>query len=172
MRRYEVNLFQLMTFTSLSCADIMPATLLRPFVRTSQIWMLWSAEQDAKTVGSDGLHCKSSTLDVCEVNGCDKALNPDGVEVVRKILECISPVNNRRDEDPEEAQSIAKPSARPCELIVNVGVFVRDFSKVNPGTSSDSISGRMSQMCTLPVSAHVATWYGWETSGSEVECRG
>jgi hypothetical protein len=62
------------------------------------------------------------------VNGCDKALNPDGVEVVRYILESISPVNNRRDEDPEEAQSIAKPSARPCELMVNVGAFVRDLS--------------------------------------------
>lgn len=65
----------------------MPATLLRPFIRTSQIWILRSAEHDAKTVGSVGLHWISSTLDVCEVKGWDRALKPEGVDVVRYILE-------------------------------------------------------------------------------------
>jgi hypothetical protein len=60
-------------------------------------------------------------LDVCEVKGWDRALKPEGVEVVRYILEWISPVNNRREDGPDAAQSIAKPSAFPCELIVKTG---------------------------------------------------
>lgn len=95
--------------------------------------MLLSAEQDANTVGSEGLHCKSSTLDVCDTNGCESALNPDGTDVVKYIFEYMSPVK-RRNEDgfasPDEAQSIANPSARPCELIVNTGVELRDLSYV------------------------------------------
>lgn len=75
--------FQLMTFTSASCARSMPATLRLPLLRTSHTCTVWSAEQDAKTVASVGLHCRSSTLDVCETNGCDSALKPEGVVVVR-----------------------------------------------------------------------------------------
>ena len=75
----------------------------------------------------------SSTLDVCDVNGWLSALNPLGVVVVRKILECTSPVRRRSADgfaSPEDAQSIAKPSARPCELIVKAGVCVRALSTV------------------------------------------
>jgi hypothetical protein len=95
--------------------------------RTSHTCTLRSAEQLANTVGSDGDHCRSSTEAVCEVNGCASALNPAGDAVVRKILDATSPVSRRRPL-PDAAQSIAKPSARPCEPTVNAGACVRALS--------------------------------------------
>lgn len=84
-------------------------------------------------------------------------------------MDCMSPVKRRREvgfASPDVAQSIAKPSARPCELIVNAGLWDFDLSAVYPGTSRASMSGRISHMCTLPVSAQLATKYGCETGGN------
>src|SRR5579863_9583571 len=64
--RYAVVRFQLITLTSLSWAFSMPATFCLPLLRTSHTRTLWSAEHDAKTVASLGLHCISSTLEVCD----------------------------------------------------------------------------------------------------------
>ena len=52
--------------------------------------------------------------------------------VVKYILEWISPVNNLNAEGFElsAAQSMAKPSARPCALMVYLGVLVRFLSMV------------------------------------------
>jgi hypothetical protein len=44
---------------------------------------LWSAEHDAKTVASLGLHCISSTLEVCDVKGVFCVVKPAGVLVVK-----------------------------------------------------------------------------------------
>jgi hypothetical protein len=81
--RYAVLRLQLITLTSLLCAVVIAATFFLPLLRTSHIRMLWSAEHDAKTVASLGLHCMSSTLDVCEVNGVFCVVKPVGVLVVR-----------------------------------------------------------------------------------------
>lgn len=81
--RYAVLRLQLITLTSLVCAVVMDATLFLPLLRTSHIRTLWSAEHDAKTVASLGLHCMSSTLEVCEVNGVFCVVKPVGVLVVR-----------------------------------------------------------------------------------------
>lgn len=94
------------------------------------------------------------------MNGCESALKPEGVVVVKKIFEWMSPVSRRRAdgfESPEDAQSIAKPSARPWEEMVNAGVCVLECTGVYPGTSRDSMSGRTSHMCTFPVSDQLAT---------------
>lgn len=45
--------------------------------------MDWSAEQEAKTEGSEGLHWRSSTDEVWVVKGCDKGINPAWPVVVR-----------------------------------------------------------------------------------------
>ncbi len=74
---------QLITLTSLLCAVLIAATLFLPLLRTSHIRTLWSAEHEAKTVASLGLHCRSSTLDVCEANGVFCVVKPVGVLVVR-----------------------------------------------------------------------------------------
>lgn len=75
--------FQEITFTSLSCAFVIPTMFFLPFTLTSHTRTLWSAEQDAKTVASDGDHWMSSTDEVCEANGWGAVLNPSGVRVVR-----------------------------------------------------------------------------------------
>jgi hypothetical protein len=87
--------------------------------------MLWSAEQEANTVGSEGLHCKSSILEVWDKKGVERVLNPEVVDVVKYIFEWMSPVNSRNDEgfvSPEDAQSMANPSACPCEPMLKTGV--------------------------------------------------
>ncbi len=58
---YATSLFQLITFTSLSCALTVIIGLLRS--RVSHTRIVWSELQDANTVSSVGLQAMSSTLD-------------------------------------------------------------------------------------------------------------
>jgi hypothetical protein len=120
--------FQLMTLTSLACAPSMPATLRRPFARTSHTCTLRSAEHEPNTVGSPGDHCRSSTEAVCAVNGCACGVKPAGPAVVRKICAATSPESRRSEPGPLAAQSSAKPSARPCAATVCAGVCARALS--------------------------------------------
>lgn len=90
-------------------------TLFLFLTLTSQILRLLSAEQEAKTVGSEGDHWRSSTEEVCEVNGVVLGVIPEGVNVVMKIFEWTSPDKSLEDEeDPMGGpQARAKPSALP-----------------------------------------------------------
>src|SRR5699024_9848144 len=94
--KYCVPRFQLITFTSWSCALSTAREERCDFTRTSQIRILWSAEHEANTVGSEGLHCRSSTDEVWPWNGLACVVKPVFVLVVRKILLCMSPVSKRR----------------------------------------------------------------------------
>lgn len=58
-------------------------TLFLSLTLTSQTFMLRSAEQLAKTVGSVGDHCKSSMLDVWLANAPEEVDTPEGVNVLR-----------------------------------------------------------------------------------------
>lgn len=62
--RYDTSLLQLMTFTSASCARTVNCAL--PRARVSQMRTVLSTLQEANTVASFGLHCKSSTDPLCD----------------------------------------------------------------------------------------------------------
>ena len=94
--RYWVPRFQEITFTSWSCAASTVSAARRDLTRTSQMRIVRSAEQDANTVGSEGLHWRSSTELVWLSNGVACVVKPALELVVRKILLCTSPVTRRR----------------------------------------------------------------------------
>jgi len=82
-RRGSRFFIQLITLTSVLCAFSMPAAFCLYLLRTSHMRTLWSAEHDTKTVALLGLHCISSTLEVCDVKGVFCVVNPVGVLIVR-----------------------------------------------------------------------------------------
>ena len=77
-RPASTHLFQLITFTSLSCA-FTDSMHCRVVLRVSQNLMVRSTLHDANTVDSDGLHCRSSTDALCDTNGCASVFQPASV---------------------------------------------------------------------------------------------
>ena len=102
------SLFQAITFTSTSCACVVNIQALWGGALMSHTRMVPSQLQEANTVSSFRLHCKSSTLLVCDVYGRWSTFQPPSVGCHRCIFLLQSPVNNlpARFRD----QSIAKPS--------------------------------------------------------------
>mmetsp|Transcript_1980 Transcript_1980/g.5032 ORF Transcript_1980/g.5032 Transcript_1980/m.5032 type:complete len:356 (+) Transcript_1980:499-1566(+) len=154
---YVTSPFQLMTFTSESCALTLIMGLLRS--RVSQMRMVWSTLALANTVSSVGLHCTSSTLDSWPAYAPLTCHRPPSWGSQTWMFLRQSPVARRPALSLD--QSMAYPSiACPCCARGRKSILFRDLGAGSDSAAISCSSRVPSIMSTLALSPHTATMPG------------